>query len=367
MRAKEGERRTRAERIDPRLKAARWTAIRRFVPGLDITSLASTAVEEYETSIGPADYALCDNGAIRGIVEAKKVTVGPQGVLTQAERYARAIAQEPRYQGEFGVPFLYSTNGEEIRFHDVRYPLNRSRSVAQFHTPSALAEMLDRDTDAELTKLLAFPQNARVRPYQIEANTALEQGIRERKRKMLLTMATGTGKTLTMVNEVHRLMKSGVARRVLFLVDRRALAAQAVRAFASFEAEPGLKFNKIYSLYSQRFQQADFEEGDSWDPNVMPNTLLTNPKPGDAFVYVATIQRMAINLFGREYAPYAGDEVPEDDAGQLDIPIHAFDLIVADECHRGYSSSEAALWRRTLDHFDAIKVGLTATPAQQHP
>ncbi len=76
---------------------------------------------------------------------------------------------------------------------------------------------------------------------------------------------------------------------------------------------------------------------------------------------------MAINLFGREYAPYAGDEVPEDDAGQLDIPIHAFDLIVADECHRGYSSSEAALWRRTLDHFDAIKVGLTATPAQQHP
>ncbi len=122
-------------------------------------------------------------------------------MLTQAERYARAIAQEPRYQGEFGVPFLYSTNGEEIRFHDVRYPLNRSRSVAQFHTPSALAEMLDRDTDAELTKLLALPQNARVRPYQIEANTALEQGIRERKRKMLLTMATGTGKTLTMVNK----------------------------------------------------------------------------------------------------------------------------------------------------------------------
>ncbi len=50
------------------------------------------------------------------------------------------------------------------------------------------------------------------------------------------------------------------------------------------------------------------------------------------------------------------------DAEKLDIPIHAFDLIVADECHRGYSS-EVAIWRKTLDHFDAIKIGLTATPA----
>ena len=67
----------------------------------------------------------------------------------------------------------------------------------------------------------------------------MEKAIGEGKRKMLVSMATGTGKTLIMVNEIYRLMKSGVARRVLFLVDRRALAAQAVRAFASFEAEPG--------------------------------------------------------------------------------------------------------------------------------
>jgi type I restriction enzyme, R subunit len=79
-----------------------------------------------------------------------------------------------------------------------------------------------------------------MRPYQVEANTAVEQAIPDRRRKMLLTMATGTGKTLTMVNQAYRLMKSGVARRTLFLVDRRALAAQTVRSFASFEAEPGL-------------------------------------------------------------------------------------------------------------------------------
>jgi type I restriction enzyme R subunit len=73
-------------------------------------------------------------------------------------------------------------------------------------------------------------------------------------------MATGTGKTLTMVNEVYRLMKCGVAKRILFLVDRRALAAQAVRAFASFDPEPNQKFDKIYEVYSQRFHREDFEE-----------------------------------------------------------------------------------------------------------
>src|SRR5437764_1001663 len=79
----------------------------------------------------------------------------------------------------------------------------------------------------------------RLRPYQKQANAEVEQAIADRKREMLQAMATGTGKTFTTVNQVYRLMKSGVAKRVMFLVDRRALAAQAVRAFRSFEAEPG--------------------------------------------------------------------------------------------------------------------------------
>jgi type I restriction enzyme R subunit len=179
---------------------------------------------------------------------------------------------------------------------------------------------------------------------------------------MLVAMATGTGKTFTMVNEIYRLMKSGVARRVLFLVDRRALAAQAVRAFGSYEADQGLKFDKIYEVYSQRFQREDFAEDEKFDPKVLPGSYLTDPKLGSAFLYVSTIQRMTINLFGRE-AVLGGNEEIEEDAEKLDIPIHAFDLIVADECHRGYTSSEVAIWRKTLDHFDAIKIGLTATPA----
>ena len=180
---------------------------------------------------------------------------------------------------------------------------------------------------------------------------------------MLVAMATGTGKTFTMVNETYRLMKSGVAKRILFLVDRRALAAQAVRAFASFEPEPNQKFNKIYEVYSQRFHREDFGEDEKFDPNVLPNAYLTNPSPGSAFVYVTTIQRMTINLFGRNAIFNLGDEEIDADAEQLDIPIHAFDLVIADECHRGYTSSEVAIWRKTLDHFEAIKIGLTATPA----
>jgi type I restriction enzyme R subunit len=356
----EAERTTRTQRIDPRLAAAGWT-----IASADTLAAASgerVAIKEFATTHGPADYALVDGGQPIGVVEAKKLTLGPQGVLTQAERYARGIDQQPRYQGEFGVPFLYATNGEVLWFHDVRHPLNRSREISAFHTPAGLAQVLARDFDSEIAQLEEIPRNEQMRPYQVEACAAVEEAIRMRRRKMLLAMATGTGKTMTTVNLVYRLMKSGVARRVLFLVDRRALAAQAVRAFASFEAEPGIKFDKAYEVYSQRFFREDLDD-DTFDPEVLPTRYMTDPQLGQAFVYVSTIQRMTINLFGRDVVFALGDDPIDEDADTLDIPIHAFDLIVADECHRGYSAKELSIWRNTLEHFDAIKLGLTATPA----
>jgi len=363
LKVRESESETRRDRIDPRLTAAGWR-VRPLQHGFLDSPPTASAVVEWPTSNGPADYALTDELEVRGVVEAKKVTIGPQGVLTQAERYSKGIPAAHMIQGEYGVPFLYSTNGEIIHFHDVRRSQSRSRVVSRFHTPAALAEMLARDLDTELAALTQIPVSQRLRPYQVEANLAIERAIADGKRKLLVTMATGTGKTLMTVNEVYRLMKSGVARRVLFLVDRRVLAAQTVREFASFEAEPSLKFDKIYPVYSQAFQKDDFGDDDPFDPNVMPNSLLADPKLGDAFVYVATIQRMAMNLFGgRGALNIDGDEEVDADVQQLEMPIHAFDLIIADECHRGYSAKERAVWRDTLDHFDAIKVGLTATPA----
>jgi type I restriction enzyme R subunit len=322
--------------------------------------------EEEDTANGPADYALWLDGNVVGIVEAKKLTVGPQNVLTQAERYARGLAGGPYDFGGLRVPFVYATNGELVWFRDVRHHQNRSRSIPDFHTPTALRELLGFDLDATCSRLATLPNDQPfLRPYQRDANAAIERAIAERKRDMLVAMATGTGKTFTLVNEIYRLMKAGVARRVLFLVDRRALAAQAVRAFAAFEPEPGRKFDQLYEVYSSRFQSGDFTEEERFDPKVLPTSYLTDPQPGLAFVYVCTIQRMAINILGRS-AIFGGEREGaeiEDDADRLDIPIHAFDVVIADECHRGYTAQEQSVWRNTLDHFDAIKIGLTATPA----
>jgi type I restriction enzyme R subunit len=158
MPPKELERQTRRQRIDPRLKAADWK-VTRFDPGMPLSAYDKAAVEEFDTANGPADYAVCNDGRALGVVEAKKVTLGPQGVLVQAERYSKGVDQVPKYQGEFGAPFLYSTNGEQVWFHDVRNPLNRSRRVAGFHTPTALDELLTRDFDSELEALAAAPQH----------------------------------------------------------------------------------------------------------------------------------------------------------------------------------------------------------------
>ena len=358
----EREWQTRRQRIDPRVIAAGWAP--RPCREHDLFgSSGRLALTEYPTDAGPADYALTVDGKVLGIVEAKRVGVAPQESLPQAERYARAMARNPFDFAGLKVPFLYSTNGEQIWFHDVRHPLNRSRKVAGFHTPDALGELLNRDLEAACQGLEGLVNNhERLRPYQIEANAAIEQAVAARKRRMLVAMATGTGKTFTMVNEAYRLMKSGAARRILFLVDRRALAAQAVRAFASFEPEPGLKFNQIYEVYSQRFRREDIAD-EPFDPNVLPTSYLLQPHAGLAFVYVSTIQRMAINVLGRNAIFGSGDEEIDEDADRLDIPIHAFDLVIADECHRGYTAQELSVWRNTLDHFDATTIGLTATPA----
>src|SRR5258706_13986050 len=123
----ESEWKTRKKRIDPKLDAAGWR-----LRGRD-----ARRTEEEETANGPADYALWLNKDIVGVVEAKKLTVGPQNVLTQAERYARGIDGGPYNFSGLCCPFLYSTNGEAILFHDVRHPLNRSRRVSGFPTPSA--------------------------------------------------------------------------------------------------------------------------------------------------------------------------------------------------------------------------------------
>jgi len=148
----EPEWRTRKSRIDPKLQATGWPL---FPKGT--TSLRTPyRTEEEETDNGPADYPLWLDRHVTAIVEAKKVQVGAQEVLRQAERYARGLRGSPYAFGDYRCPFLYATNAEIIWFRDVRDPLNLSRQVAAFHTPSALREMLDCDFDGACERLRAL-------------------------------------------------------------------------------------------------------------------------------------------------------------------------------------------------------------------
>jgi type I restriction enzyme R subunit len=356
------ERTTRKLLIDRAIDAAGWSPIVRYRDG---AAHQHAAVAEYPTANGPVDYALFDDGEPLALVEAKRLGVGPQNVLKQAQRYARGLTDSPFDFNGYHVPFVYSTNGSKFFFQDLRERNSRSREVAAFHAPSALREMLARDSSSSIHWLRETPNEiASLRPYQRAAIQALEGAMLDGKRKMLVAMATGTGKTFTTISLIYRLMKSGFARRVLFLVDRRALAAQAVAEMNKFDAEPGLKFSQTYEVYHQRFHREDLEEED-FDPRLLPTEYLTNPQPGHAFVYVCTIQRMRINLFGQTSEVSETSEVWDDesDADRLDIPIHAFDVVIADECHRGYTAREESKWREVLEHFDGIRIGLTATPA----
>lgn len=366
----ESEWKTRKLRIDPRLKATRWN----LAPGCPSASPWPTTGlpnghcyrrEEDPTDNGPADYTLCDGPTRLAVVEAKKAATGVQEVMKQAERYSKGATENVFTFGNYFIPFLYATNGESIWFRDVRFPENLQRTVRAFHTPEGLRDLLKHDVAERAESLADVPFNhAKLRDYQRDANVAIEAAVVARKRRMLVEMATGTGKTFTMVHLVARLMSAGVVRRVLFLVDRRALAAQAIRAFQSFDLAPGSKFHKNFEVYSQKLAKEDVEDDDgvSFDPNLLPETHLTQPKPEAAFVYVCTVQRMAMNVLGSMFDGVEG-EGGDDDATKLDIPIHAFDLVIADECHRGYTAQQQSVWRDTLEHFDALQVGLTATPA----
>src|SRR5580658_1720568 len=132
----ESERLTRKKLIDPKLKAAGCRIIA-LEDGKPLSFYDRCAIQEYQTDNGPADYALCVGGRILGIIEAKKLTLGPQNVLTQAERYSRGASTNPLSYKGYHVPFLYSTNGEVIWHHDIRHPLDRSHTITAFHTPEA--------------------------------------------------------------------------------------------------------------------------------------------------------------------------------------------------------------------------------------
>jgi type I restriction enzyme R subunit len=350
--------------IDQQLKDAGWeanTQALRYASGARPIKGRDMAIAEWPTDSGPADYALFSGLKLVGVVEAKRRAKNVMEVLPQAERYSVGI-QVPQAQlcdgapwGEHRAPFVFATNGRPflrqlqalsgIWRRDVRNPSNPAGALAAWPTPQGLVERLEVDQVAAEASLAAqgFDFGFPLRPYQRQAIEAVEKGLSENQAAMLVAMATGTGKTKLAIAMLYRLIAAKRFLRICFVVDRSALGDQTEKEFTTTKVVSGKAFAEIFGL-----------KGLS-DVNPDPETR----------VHICTIQGLVRRLL---FAPSPADAPPVDQ----------YDLMVVDECHRGYlldremSDKELSFrdqddyvskYRRVLDHFDAVKIGLTATPA----
>ncbi|WP_290050368.1 type I restriction-modification system endonuclease [Amycolatopsis solani] len=349
--------------IDEQLRAAGWEVdSERLRHGLGARPVAgkNMAIAEWPTSSGPADYILFCGLTPVGAVEAKAESRDVSGDLGQARRYSRDLSNlEPQSVargpwGDFKVPFLFATNGrpylEQLRtasglwFQDVRRPTNLPRPRREWPSPTTLWQSmaLDRsNADEALRNDSSFAP--RLREYQREAIAEVEKHIVDGIRAMLVAMATGTGKTVTCLGFVERMLRNERFNRILFLVDRLALGEQAEGKFKSEIVHSVNTLAQIYDVATIDKPQIDAETR----------------------LHIATVQSMVHRL-------------ADHDSGQARLDPDLYDCIVVDECHRGYSLDRAMTpgelefrseaeyqseYRRVLDHFDAVKIGLTATPA----
>lgn len=352
--------------IDAQLAAAGWAVDSinlTFAKGTRPQRGQSLAIAEWPTETGPADYVLFIGLQPVAVIEAKRKHIDVSAALQQAKRYSRGFkpssetelsANNYGAENAFRVPFAFSSNGRPylrqlaqqsgVWFCDLRRPENLSHALDGWYTPDGLKALLQQDlaqAHAELDRT-AFDYGFPLRPYQEQAIRAAEAAIADDKRAILLAMATGTGKTKTCIALIYRLLKAQRFRRILFLVDRSALGEQAANAFKDTRMEKLQTFADIFGIKELEHPQPD----------------------GDTAVHIATVQGMVQRVL------YASDDISP--------PIDQYDCIVVDECHRGYlldrelSETELSFrgyddyiskYRRILDYFDAVKIGLTATPA----
>ncbi|WP_181398435.1 DEAD/DEAH box helicase family protein [Streptomyces araujoniae] len=318
------------------------------------------AIREVSTAVGRADYLLYVDQRLVGVIEAKREGADLEAAMQQAARYATGLTRSQQLSAwRASLPFRYVADGNTVRFHNALDPFPRTRDVFAVHRPDTIARWIDEaEADPSAPTLRArmrrlpetFLDPEDLRPAQVKAINGLERSLARDDPRALIQMATGAGKTYTVVSESYRLLKHAGAKRILFLVDRNNLGSQAATEFENFDTpDDGRKFTELYVV--QRLA------GD---------TVL-----GSANVVVSTVQRLWLALTGRP-VPSADDNNESLDRYDLvDEPVEvgynpalspeSFDLIVVDECHRSIYGK----WRAVLEYFDAHLVGLTATPVMQ--
>ena len=304
------EKQTRKEIIDTRLKQAGWNITDR-TQVIEEFDIHLTVVQEPTTLYAGhqfSDYVLLGkDGKPLAVIEAKKTSVDAAIGREQAKQYCHNIKQTQG--GE--LPFCFYTNGHDIFFWDLdNYP---PKKVHGFPTRDDLERyQYIRKSRKTLAGELINTKIAG-RDYQIRSIRAVMEAIEKQKRKFLLVMATGTGKTRTCIALVDALMRAGWAERVLFLVDRIALRDQTLEAFKEFlPHEP------------------------RW-PKQGEKNITT-----DRRIYVSTYPTM-LNVI-RDEKDF--------------LSPHFFDLVVVDESHRSIYNTYGEI----LDYFSTITLGLTATP-----
>ena len=261
--------------------------------------------ESDKTSIRRADYILLDRrGRSLAVIEAKRSAIEPYTAKQQTLPYAEKI----------GAPFIFLTNGELIYFWD--YKNDDARIVNSFYSRRDLERLVEMRATRKPLATVEIPEyyirqgeTRQLRPYQREAMKALDHAVELGKRRFLIELPTGTGKTDLICLYLKRLFQAGRAERVLFLVDREQLAKQALEAVQDILTQ--------YSSYWLRPGMARQEQQ----------------------ITVCLLQTMI-------------SRYPEFTSGY-------FDVVIADECHRSIYGA----WQTSLTHFDAFHIGLTATPS----
>ena len=316
---------TRAEHIDPALRAAGWGVVE-----------GSRILREHCITLGRlqgggkrakgdiADYVLVYRNTKIGVVEAK----------AWDKHYTEGVGQAKSYAAKLAVRFTYSTNGQQI--YGIDMAAGTEGDEASFPTPDELWALTFAEANAWRDRFAAIPFEDKGgtwqgRYYQDVAITRVLEAVSSGRDRILLTLATGTGKTFIAFQLAWKLFQSRWnlsgeptrRPRVLFLADRNILADQAYNAFSAFPDDALV-----------RIDPADIRKKGRV------------PKNGSIFFTI-----FQTFMSGPGGAPYFGD-----------YPADFFDIIIIDECHRGGANDEGS-WRGILDYFaPAVQLGLTATP-----
>lgn len=359
--------------IDTQLRKVGWEADTenlRYGKGIRPQKGKNLAIAEWPTlssagNKGRADYALFAGEKLVAVIEAKAEHKDIPSVIDyQCKEYAQNIRPEDEKYvittwGKYKAPFVFATNGRPylaqletksgIWFLDLRESANMPKALRGWISPDGMLKLLESDIEKADKALQTLPYDflrdkdgLNLRQYQLNAIQAAENAVVNGQKNILLAMATGTGKTRTVLGMIYRFLKTGRFNRILFLVDRTALGEQAEDVFNEVKLEDLKTLNDIYDI--KTLEDAVFED--------------------ETKVHIATVQGMVKRLLynDEERQPSVTD----------------YDLIVIDEAHRGYlldkeMGEDELLYRDQLDYqskyrmvieyFDAVKIALTATPA----